>query len=310
MTGGPRAHEWAAEQAVDAARAATLIGNQFPGLRGAAVTPLAEGWDNTVHLVDGVWAFRFPRRAIALDGLQREIALLPRLAPSLPLPVPHPEWVGVPADGYPWAFFGARLLPGRELADATLPDAEREPLATALGAFLRDLHRPGLAAELGGDLPVDPMRRADPGHRGARARERLDRLRARGTWAGDGRVDRLLAGAASVGPSTAPPVLVHGDLHLRHVLVDDSGAAAGVIDWGDVALADPCVDLSVAYAAFCGDARDALLAAYGDVVADDRETRARVLAVNLCAALADYADTDGRPALLAESLAGLGRAVA
>jgi len=33
-----------------------------------------------------------------------------------------------------------------------------------------------------------------------------------------------------------------------------------------------------------------------------------VLAVSLAAALADYADTDGRPALLAEALAGLRRA--
>ena len=39
-----------------------------------------------------------------------------------------------------------------------------------------------------------------------------------------------------------------------------------------------------------------------------QELRARVLAVSLAAALADYADTDGRPALLAESLAGLRRA--
>ena len=112
-----------------------------------------------------------------------------------------------------------------------------------------------------------------------------------------------------MGPGTEPSVLVHGDLHLRHVLVDGAGASAGVIDWGDAALADPCVDLSIAYAAFSGDSREALLATYGAVVDDAREARARVLAVNLCAALADYADSDDRPALLAESLAGLTRAV-
>ena len=101
--------------------------------------------------------------------------------------MPVPEWLGEPADGYPWPFVGARLLPGRELADAAVPDASRRPLASALGAFLRDLHRPEVAADLGRGLPVDPMRRGDPGHRAAMAAGRLDRLRARGTWAGDDR---------------------------------------------------------------------------------------------------------------------------
>ena len=77
MTGGPPGHEWAPEHAVDAARAATLVGDQFPALRGAAVLPLAEGWDNSVYVVDDVWAFRFPRRAVAVAGLRREAALLP-----------------------------------------------------------------------------------------------------------------------------------------------------------------------------------------------------------------------------------------
>ena len=49
---------------------------------------LAEGWDNTVWLVDESWVFRFPRRAAAVAGVEREIAVLPRLAPFLPLPIP------------------------------------------------------------------------------------------------------------------------------------------------------------------------------------------------------------------------------
>ena len=102
---------------------------------------------------------------------------------------------------------------------------------------------------------------------------------------------------------------MHGDLHLRHVLVDETGVGAGVIDWGDVCLADASVDLSIAYTAFEGASRAALFDAYGWPVEEEREARARVLAVSLCAALADYADEDHRPALLAESLAGLRRAV-
>ena len=53
----------------------------------------------------------------------------------------------------------------------------------------------------------------------------------------------------------------------------------------------------------------ALLSAYGRPVDEERELRARLLALMLCAALADYADIEGFPALLTESLAGLRRAV-
>ena len=301
--------EWVAEEPVDASRAADLIAAQFPELRGAAVEPFAEGWDNTVLRVAGEWAFRFPRRQVAVPGVVREIALLPLLAPLLPLPVPVPELVGTPADGYPWPFFGARLLPGRELADAGLPDDGRAAAAAALGAFLHVLHAPEVAARFGSGLPVDPMRRAAPVCRAPMARERLDRLTARGTWADDGSVEDLLSQGERLGDSAVAPVLVHGDLHVRHVLVDGDGDAIGVIDWGDIALADPCVDLALAFSAFApGGAREAFMQSYGHGVGGDQELRARVLAVSLAAALADYADTDGRPALLAESLAGLRRA--
>jgi aminoglycoside phosphotransferase (APT) family kinase protein len=83
-----------------------------------------------------------------------------------------------------------------------------------------------------------------------------------------------------------------------------------VIDWGDSCRADPSVDLSLACAAFSGPAQRALLDAYGRPVGEERELRARVLAVSLCSALADYAEVVGRPTLLAESLAGLDLAVA
>jgi aminoglycoside phosphotransferase (APT) family kinase protein len=102
---------------------------------------------------------------------------------------------------------------------------------------------------------------------------------------------------------------VHGDLHVRHLLLDAADRVAGVIDWGDVCMADPAVDLSFAYAGLAGPARRAFLTAYGPVPAE-REAAARTLALNLSATLAEYAASTGRDALLAESLAGLRRALA
>lgn len=312
---------WDAEHVVGRGQARALLAEQFPerfaDLRVEEVVHLADGWDNTVHLVRGEWAVRFPRRAMATALFDREVRLLPALAPRLPLPVPVPQLIGAPAHGFPWPFWGARVIEGTELADAGLPES-RAVLAAQVGQLLRALHDPGVARDLGpaANLPHDPMRRAEPAARGRMARAALDRMAARGTWvtdsADDRAVDDLLAEGSALGPPDPTPgadVLVHGDLHLRHLLVDHDGLAAGVIDWGDVCLADPAVDLSIAYAAFAGRSRHALLTAYGMAVPPERELRARVLAVSLCAALADYADLDGRPALLAESLAGLHRCV-
>ncbi|REF00098.1 phosphotransferase [Thermomonospora umbrina] len=310
MNGTPPAPaEWDAEHAVSAAQAAALVGGRFPALRGLAVEPLANGWDNTVFLVGGRWVFRFPRREIALPGVRREIDHLPGLARRLPLPIPVPEFVGEPADGFPWPFWGARLVPGRELAEAGLPEAARVEAAADAGAFLRALHDPGAAAEAGVGLPRDPFRRGDPSVRAPMARERLDRLTGRGLWSPDPATEDVLAEGETLGPSTGDGVdrVCHGDLHPRHLLVDADGRASGVIDWGDLCVADPAVDLSLAYGAFVGEARAAMLAAYGPV-SRERELRARVLAVFICAALAEYAASSGHVRLLEESLKGIRRA--
>lgn len=290
-------------------QAAALIGGRFPALYDAEVTPLAIGWDNTVFLVGGKWIFRFPRREIAVPGVNREIALLPRLAPHLPLPIPVPEFAGAPSGGYPWPFWGAGLVAGDELAEAGLSDEERTHAATDVGEFLRALHDPALVAEAGDLLPVDPMHRAEPALRGARTRDRLAHLSDQGLWRSVPEIERMLQEGDALGPPAGAPVINHGDLHVRHVLVDRRARAVGVIDWGDLCLADPAVDLSLAYGAFAGPARAALLAAYGPVDAE-RALRARALALSICAALADYAADVGDTTLLAESLAGMARSAA
>ncbi|WP_246122060.1 phosphotransferase [Actinoallomurus bryophytorum] len=305
MGGARVAAEWEPEHTVSAAEAAVLIGAGFPRLRGAPVDELATGWDNTVFLVGGDWIFRFPRRSVALPGVRREIELLPRLAPRLPLPVPVPELVGDPSPSYPWPFWGARHIPGRELAESGRPDDDRAAAAADLGAFLRALHE--LRPPAGTDLPRDPIGRGEPSVHAPKARERLARLVRDGRWEPDPAVERLLEAGDRIKPYTGPVSICHGDLHIRHLLVNDDGRATGVIDWGDLCMADRSVDLSLAYGGFTGPARTALLSAYGPVGAE-REIRARVLAVFLCAALAEYAAGTGRSRLLHEALTGITRA--
>jgi aminoglycoside phosphotransferase (APT) family kinase protein len=291
---------------VDEALVRRLLAEQFPDLVVRAVWPFAEGWDNALWLVDEVTAFRFPRRAIAVPGLEREIRVLPGLSGALPLPIPTPAYVGRPSDAFPWPFFGAPLLAGREPASAAL-DGRRAALGSGLGSFLGALHDRALLARHGADLPVDPMGRADMSMRVPRTRDRLARLAAAGLWAPPATVEAILVAADELGPADGL-VLCHGDLNVRHLLVDDTGAPAAVIDWGDVCVGDPSIDLSLYWSLLDLDGRGAFREAYGvATLMADRLLRARVLALFLNAALAQYADDIGDVQLLAETLAGLQR---
>jgi|SRR5215217_921475 len=289
--------EWAPEVTVDEAFARRLIAGQFPDVPLESLRLLGEGWDNTVWLVDEQWVFRFPRRTLAIPGVEREIAALAALAPRLPLPVPAPVFVGEPADGFPWPFFGARFLPGRE--PLGLSAAERAGLARPFGELLRALHDADVP-----DLPADPFGRADMAIRVPKTREQFAALEAEGLWHPRPSALELLAAAADL-PAPEPTVVCHGDLHVRHLLVDDAGALTGVIDWGDLCRGDPSVDLSLVWSLL--PARDAFLAAYGPV-SDDQLLRARVIALFLCAVLALYAHHEGMRELELEALAGLDRA--
>jgi aminoglycoside phosphotransferase (APT) family kinase protein len=299
--------EWDAELVVDEALVRALLSEQFPELDAGSARLLGEGWDNSVWAVEEEWAFRFPRRAIAIPGVEREIAALPALAPLLPIPIPEPRRVGVPSDTFPWPFVGTPLLPGREPCDAGLTDRERDQLASGLARFLRTLHsRQTLdAVDPTRALPVDFNRRADASLRVARARENLAYLRDARIWNPPASIERILSAAEMLPPSRAELVLTHGDLHQRHVLVSE-GTLAAVIDFGDLCLADPCIDLILVWSLLAPRARERFFAEYG-AVTDDQLLRSRVLAIVLDSMLARYAEDVGHANLQREAVAGLER---
>ncbi len=295
--------EWAAEVTVDEALARRLIGAQFPALQVGSMRLLGQGWDMTVWLVDDQWIFRFPRREMVIRGLLTEISELPRLAALVPLPIPIPTHFGLPSPEYRWPFYGAPFLPGRELAEAGLDDVERAALGRPLGEFLRALHGTRLDAE----LPLDPVKRADMTFRVPKTLERLAELEQLGLWRAPREAHEALEAAAELGPPQ-PTALVHGDLHLRHLLVDQGGRATAVIDWIDLSYNNPGVDLVLYWSALPAEGRADFADAYGTIT-DDQFLCGRILALFLCGTLAVYGHHEGMPALKREALAGLDRTV-
>jgi aminoglycoside phosphotransferase (APT) family kinase protein len=295
--------EWDSEIEVGEELARALIAEQFPHLQVSSVRRVGEGWDNTVWADDDEIVFRFPRRAIAVPGIEREIAILPELASQLPAPIPNAAYAGAPSLRFPWPWFGSRLINGVEIAVADLDADQRGQLAAELGQFLGRLHdlRPSIATS----LAIDPMGRADMRARIPRTRTALRQVAS--LWDGNGGADDVLTAASNLRPD-ADPVIVHGDLNLRHALVSSSGGLAGVIDWGDMCRAPRSVDLPIYWSLFDSEARAAFRAAYGPLT-DVTLARARVLALYFDATLAVYANDKGMDDLRREALDGLSRTV-
>jgi aminoglycoside phosphotransferase (APT) family kinase protein len=227
--------------------------------------------------------------------------LLPQIAPHLPCAIPDAAYPGSPSSLFPWPWFGSRVIEGREISERGLDDFARGRLADDLGAFVGCLHGlslPGLDA-----LPIDPMGRANMTIRVPRTRGALDELDPSGALTD--RAEAILAMAETL-PSADDSVLAHGDLHVRHALVDGVGRLTGVIDWGDICRAPASVDLSLHWSVFPPSARERFVAAYGNVD-DGTLLRARVLALFLSATLAAHARAQCMPALEAEALSGVER---
>ncbi|MCA9314973.1 MAG: phosphotransferase [Planctomycetes bacterium] len=254
---------WAEEIALSEPVARAAIEAAFPDLAPAQLTPLAPGWDHHIWRVNEQYVFRFPRRHMAIPTLEAEAAILPVLANRLPLEVPRLCFHGEPGHGVSTPFVGLSWIAGSTACRFDASEEQRAVWAAPLGRFLRALHDTPVPA----NAPGDTIHRADFVRRTPMTCARLGEL---ASSTGDARARSALARFEAIDPTglpPAPPRLVHGDLYPRHVVVDDAGALAGVIDWGDAHEGDASLDLSIAFTLLPVSAHDAFRAAYGG--ADD-----------------------------------------
>ena len=283
----------AAEVEVSADLVRRLLADQHPDLAGLPVEFLANGWDNELYRVGDGLVARLPRRALGAQIITNEQRWLPRLAPTLPLPIPYPERTGVPACGYPWSWSVVPYLPGVPAAQASSFDAAGA--SDALGQFLGALHVPAPA-----DAPANPFRGVPLAERAGSFAANLALLTGQ---AGQDQVDRdavlrVWDAVLAVPGYAGPPVWLHGDLHPANVLVND-GQVSGVIDFGDITAGDPACDLSVAWMLLPLGCHDRFWSAYqaaGGRVSDALRTRARGWALNL--AIVFLAHSEDNPVLL------------
>jgi aminoglycoside phosphotransferase (APT) family kinase protein len=167
---------------------------------------------------------------------------------------------------------------------------------------LRALHAIDPTPLVARGLPPDELGRLDHERSLERLRDRLPTLARAGYDA-----DALRSALAAIPPRPLAPQdrrVVHGDLYGRHLVLDDAARLAGVIDWGDLHLGDPALDLAVAHLVLPPQAHRDFRTAYGAIDEDTWEA-ARYRALYHAMLELDYgirADDAGMRALGADAL--------
>ena len=227
-----------------------LIAAQFPRWRHLPVRPVdLDGWDNKTFRLGDRMAVRLPSADAYASQVEKEHRWLPRLAPQLPVAIPVPLALGVPATEFPRPWSVYRWLPGEAATVERIDDLARfaRDLATFLDALQHVDARDGPAAGTHSFFRGGPLETYD-----AETRKTIDLL-------GD-RVDEKGALAvwedALASRWSNPPVWVHGDVAPSNLLVR-AGQLNAVIDFGCSSVGDPACDLAIAWTLFEGRSRSA-----------------------------------------------------
>jgi aminoglycoside phosphotransferase (APT) family kinase protein len=257
-----------------------LLADQRPDLSDLAVTPLGSGWDNFSFRLGDRHVARFPRRLLASSLVENEARWLPLLAPSLPLPVPAPLFLGMPGRGYPWRWVISPWVPGEPVGHGG--PFHQEVAAQDLAAFLAALHRPAPPS-----APLNQFRGIPLGDRDTTTRHRIQALESQLDAAA---LLEIWDESLEIPGHSGRPMWLHGDLHPLNLLAEN-GRLTGVIDFGDITSGDPATDLAVAWMLFDRPNRESLRARYGD---EDKDLwiRARGWAVSLATSYLAHSDDD------------------
>jgi aminoglycoside 2''-phosphotransferase len=214
------------------------------------------------YTVNGDWIFRFAYNDEGSRALEREAALLPKLAPTLSLPIPNIAHFGRQADNG-LAFVGYPKIGGLPLARErlfALDPQHQEQCARDLAGFLSELHSFDIEAALQSGVPrcEYPFCRTEEGimHGSAANLYNQELERLLGYPALDEDIRRFcarLVGELADGRTEKqlPEALVHGDLSQEHILFDPEGERiTGIIDFSDVIISTPLLDFVYLYRAY------------------------------------------------------------
>lgn len=302
---------WSAEHALTGAFACALIAQQFPELKPIAAQYMGSGWDNTVFLINDTWVFRFPRREVAVELLDHEQITLNALQ-GFSLSYPHPLFLGQPGtvEGtpYPWPFVGYTQVMGTTACRARVSDEQRKQWVAPLARTLKHLHGHPIPHA----LPADLLKRSDLKHRLPWFKEQWQQAKAAAQQNNqhlpETSVQKLLQElkelAAKKERGPAPQHLLHGDLYIRHLIVNTAHELTGIIDWGDTHAGDISTDLAIVYSSLPPALHPQFWQVYGEV-SHDTQRKAQFRALYSCLYIYRYGLDIQDPDLVREGWQGV-----
>lgn len=246
------------------------------------------------HDLNGVqWVLRYPRRIDVLPSAKKERQILTLIESRVSVQVPiwriyseeliaYQLLKGVPAGtidpeakAYIW-----------EIDEKNVPDAFHETLALAIAS----LHRinPNACREAGIELETAEEARTS-------MRARMDKIKMTFGVSDDlwNRWQNWLANDTLWPTKT---VLIHGDLHAGHILVDEASRVTGLIDWTEARVTDPAHDFVAHYRTFGEEALQRLIYHYeqaGGNVWPNMADHVIELAASYPVAIAEFAEKSG-----------------
>ena len=233
-----------------------LLRDEHPDLAALPLREVEGGWSNQMWRLGDELAVRIQRMDSDPVNQLKERRWLPLLAPRLPLPIPVPVRSGTPSDRFSKMWTVVTWVPGVPLDHGSITRGEHA--ADALAAFLRALH---VAAPA--DAPVDTGRGAHPKDCMDGFDQFFDSVAADAIGSDATAVRAVWDDAVAAPAWEGPPVWVHGDLHPANVVVED-GTLAGFVDFGDLSVGDPAVDLAAAWVLLPAGMAARFFAAYAE----------------------------------------------
>ena len=221
----------------------SVLREAFPNLCVKKLDPLGSGYNCDAFLVNDQYVFKFPKSEKANESLKNEVLALDYLNNKLPLPIPQIEFSSESTENFPYNIIGYKQIRGRILTAKmyqSFTENEKDSLAKNIAEFLRALHAVDIPEELK-DLEDDFIEGLRIDYEDIHSLV-YDTLSAQAKEFTNNYYQNALNNDDYKAVRTA---LIHNDLSCNHIVIDDNNNAAGIIDFGDVAITD--VDLEFVY---------------------------------------------------------------
>lgn len=254
---------WDKEIEINEKIVSALITEQF-NIIIRSIRLIGQGFDNYAYLINGDLIFRFPRRKISDLLLSSEATILPYIGKLLDFPISYPRYFGKASDLFPHQFLGYPFMKGSSICDQILPPFDNEKFAKDFALALKKLHSIQIHENhLEG---YNDTWRLDVDNRILRLKTYLDQYKDIFVKAGfdTNMILNLIKKLPELKLSTEAKSYVHGDLYSKHILIDEHNIFAGIIDWGDVHVGNPAIDISSAIMIFSESSYNIFTTNYGE----------------------------------------------